>query len=52
MAYNMRKPKTASAAANPTSLPAGQGSGAPVGLVCLALALSLLALTVRIASIW
>jgi hypothetical protein len=33
-------------------MPAGSRGNAPVELVCLALALALLALAVRIASIW
>jgi hypothetical protein len=48
---NMRKPDVAPAAASRTSLTAGPGS-TPVELVCLALALALLALAARIASIW
>jgi hypothetical protein len=47
----MRKPDPASAARK-TSLPAGSHGDAPVELVCLALALALLALGSRIASIW
>jgi hypothetical protein len=39
-------------AAGKTSLPAGRADQASVKLVCLALALALLALTARIASIW
>jgi hypothetical protein len=48
----MRKPDTASAAARKTALPAGNRGEAPVELVCLALALALLALASRIATIW
>jgi hypothetical protein len=48
----MRKPDSASAAARKTSLPAGNRGDAPAELVCLALALALLALASRIASIW
>jgi hypothetical protein len=44
----MRKPDGASIAAGKASLPANS----PVELVCLALALALLALALRIASIW
>jgi hypothetical protein len=47
---NMRKPDGASIAAGKTSLPAGDN--APMQLVCLALALALVALSLRIASIW
>jgi hypothetical protein len=46
----MRKPDGASIAAGKTSLPAGDN--APMQLVCLALALALVALSLRIASIW
>ena len=49
---NMRKPETASAAARKTPLPAGIRGDTPVELVCLALALALLVLAFRIASIW
>jgi hypothetical protein len=49
---NMRKPDGASIAARKTSLPAGSGDNAPMQLVCLALALALVALSLRIASIW
>ena len=49
---NMRKPDTASAAARKAPFPAGTRAEAPVELVCLALALALLVLAVRIASIW
>jgi hypothetical protein len=48
----MRKPDPAAAAAAKVSLPAGREDGAPLQLVCLALALSVLALGCRIASIW
>jgi len=48
----MRKPDTASAAARKAPFPAGTRAEAPVELVCLALALALLVLAVRIASIW
>lgn len=49
---NMRKPEAASAAARKTSQPAGIRGDTPVELVCLALALALLVLAFRIASIW
>ena len=49
---NMRKPEAASAAARKASLPAGNRGDTPVELVCLALALALLVLAFRIASIW
>jgi hypothetical protein len=48
----MRKPNVAPAAAGRTSRQAGRPGTTPVELVCLALALALLALTARIASIW
>jgi len=48
----MRKPDAASAAARQMSLPAGRTGDAPAELVCLALALALVVLAVRIASIW
>jgi hypothetical protein len=47
----MRKPEAASAAARKTSMAALRGD-TPVELVCLALALALLVLAFRIASIW
>ena len=47
---NMRKSGAALVAAAKTSLPAG--GNAPVELVCLALALALVALAFRIATIW
>jgi hypothetical protein len=49
---NMRKPVTASVAATSALLPAGSPGKRSVELVCLALALALLALVFRIASIW
>ena len=49
---NMRKPGAASVAATKASLPAGSRGERSVELVCLALALALLALATRIASIW
>lgn len=48
----MRKPATASAAATTAFPPAGSRDKRPAELVCLALALALLALASRIASIW
>jgi hypothetical protein len=48
----MRKPVTASVAATSPRLPADSRDKRSVELVCLALALALLALVVRIASIW
>jgi hypothetical protein len=49
---NMRKPTTARVAATEPSLPSGSRGNAPVELVCLALALAVLTLAFRIASIW
>jgi hypothetical protein len=49
---NMRKPAAAPVAARKAHLPAGGRDDASVELVCLALALALLALACRIASIW
>jgi hypothetical protein len=48
----MRKPDIALAAARKASMPAGKRDDAPVELVCLALALALLVLAFRIASVW
>jgi hypothetical protein len=48
----MRKPDAASVAAGKTSVPAGSRAERSVELVCLALALALLVLASRIASIW
>jgi hypothetical protein len=48
----MRKPEAAAAAGRKTPLPAGDRADTPVELVCLALALALLVLAFRIASIW
>ena len=48
----MRKPIPAAAAASGVSLPAGSRDRRAMELVCLALALALLATVVRIASIW
>jgi len=47
----MRKAAAAPVAANKASFPVG-GRESPVKVVCLALALALLALACRIASIW
>jgi len=48
----MRKPVTAAVAARKTLLPAAGRGDAPVELVCLALALAVVTLALRIASIW
>jgi hypothetical protein len=48
----MRKPDAAFVAGEKPSLPAGGRGDTPVVLVCLALALALLVLASRIASIW
>jgi hypothetical protein len=48
----MRKPDAAAAAASKTALPAGYRHEAPTQVVCIALLLALLALALRIASIW
>jgi hypothetical protein len=47
----MRKPDAAAAAESKTSL-AGQREATPTELVCLALALAVVVLAMRIASIW
>jgi hypothetical protein len=49
---NMRKPVAASVAARKASVPSGSRDNAPVEVVCMALALALLVLAFRIASIW
>jgi hypothetical protein len=49
---NMRKLDAAPVAARKPSLPAGSRGDAPAEVVCLALALALLVLASRIASIW
>jgi hypothetical protein len=46
----MRKPAAAAARKNP--LAAGHREGSPTELVCLALALAVVVLVIRIASIW
>ena len=48
----MRKPVTAFVAATAAGRPAGSPDKQSVELVCLALAVALLALVFRIASIW
>jgi hypothetical protein len=48
----MRKPDAAPVAARKARLPARSRGDTPVELVCLALALALLVLASRIASIW
>jgi hypothetical protein len=48
----MRRPDAASTAGSKASLPARSRDDASVTLVCLALALALLALAFRIANIW
>jgi len=48
----MRKPMSTRAAATSTALPAGSRHKGSVELVCITLVLALLALAVRIASIW
>jgi hypothetical protein len=48
----MRKPVTAAFAARKVLLPAGRRDDAPIELVCLALALALLVLACRIATVW
>jgi hypothetical protein len=47
----MRKPEAAAGAASRTSL-AGRRESTPTELVCLALALAVVVLAMRIASIW
>jgi len=48
----MRKPAASPVAARKTSVAARSRDEAPLEVVCLALALALLALAARIASIW
>jgi hypothetical protein len=48
----MRKPAAASIAARKASPPAGSRDGAPVQVVCMALALALFVLAFRIAMVW
>jgi hypothetical protein len=49
---SMRKPVAASAAARKASVPSGSRDNAPVEVVCMALALALVVLAFRIASVW
>ena len=49
---NMRKPVTVAAAATSAAVPAGRRDRRAVELICLTLALAMLAIIVRIASIW
>jgi hypothetical protein len=48
----MRKPVSASTAATNAAVPTGSRDRQAIELVCLALALGLLAIVFRIASIW
>jgi len=48
----MRKPAAAPVAARKASLPAGSRDNAAVEVVCMALAVALVVLAFRIASIW
>ena len=48
----MRKPEAAAVAARKNPLAAGPREAAPTELVCLALALAVVVLAIRIASIW
>jgi len=48
----MRKPEAAAVAARKNPPPAVHRQGAPTELVCLALALAVVVLAIRIASIW
>ena len=48
----MRKPAAALIAARNASPPAGSRDGAPVQVVCMALALALVVLAFRIATVW
>jgi hypothetical protein len=48
----MRKPEIAAVAARKNPLAAVHREGAPTELVCLALALAVVVLAIRIASIW
>jgi nicotinamide mononucleotide (NMN) deamidase PncC len=49
---NMRNPTAAAAAATKAAMPAGGWKQSPATLVCLALALAVMALGFRIATIW
>jgi hypothetical protein len=48
----MRNPTAAAAAATKATMPAGDWKQAPATLVCFALALAVVALGLRIATIW
>jgi hypothetical protein len=48
----MHKSVAASAAARKASVPSGDRDNAPVEVVCMALALALVVLALRIASVW
>jgi len=48
----MRRPVTTALAARAANPPAASPADAPTQLVCLALTLAVLVLTIRIASIW
>jgi uncharacterized membrane protein YdfJ with MMPL/SSD domain len=48
----MRKPMTAAAAATSAAVPAGSRDRRAMELVCLTLALAMLAIVFRVASIW
>jgi hypothetical protein len=49
---NMRKPEAASVAARKASLSAGSRDTAPLEVVCMALALAVVVLALRIATVW
>jgi hypothetical protein len=49
---NMRKPEAASFAARKASLSPGSRDTAPVEVVCMALALAVVVLAMRIATVW
>jgi hypothetical protein len=48
----MRKPAAPAIATRKASLPVGDRSDTPAGLICFALALALFVLALRIASVW
>jgi hypothetical protein len=48
----MRKPEAASVAARRATLSAGSRDAAPLQLVCMALALAVVVLALRIATVW
>jgi hypothetical protein len=52
MVLNMRKPEAASVAARKASLSAGSRDTASVEVVCMALALAVVVLALRIATVW